>query len=1014
MCSDPTCDFVLTTDKSDIWGNNLNIAPGGKICIEGGEREHIYITEVKGSKTQPITITNCNGQAFINTTHYYGVTVKGSEYVHLTGTGNPDSHEYGLKIRTDTGSCLTIDDGSTDIEVDHIEVFDCGEFGSGIVAKTDMKCDPTEHDPHTRGRFVMYDIWIHHNYIHDLPGEGMYIGNSFYTGRDCSDSHIKVYPHDLVGLKIWDNKVMNTGFDGVQVGCAVSGCQVWGNWIENAGLRGNTAHGNGIQIGGGAAGDWFSNVVINSLSNGIIWMGVGDTNIFNNILIVTQTYDGIFADNRNNPPEEDPFVTGTIQGSSLRIIGNTIVKAKRNGIRILSERTVNTVMNNLVVEQESPQLAEFQSGATATVEGNLDGVLKADLFVEPEIASGEYEMKVDAPSIDQGVDLSQYGLEEYNFDYYFKSRPFISSGDGSGWDIGAVEYGSQTAKGEPVYPPSRSTRGYIFPYKRAHNPGVTVACGSGYYQDENICIFGDPPGTPEAVTVPIGDCSGCVYIIKAGHWSAKNDLIGLPPGSRVCIEAGDRNYLYLENFHGNSTHPIIITNCAGRVNIESTHTYGVTLKNSSYVIMDGSGSPAFVYGIHVTSNVVPGSSCVGVDKGSSDIEIHHLEVTNCHFAGIMIKTDPECTLQVEDPYSRDNYVMYDIWVHHNYIHDVGGEGMYIGNSFYTGRPCAELGGVVYPHDIVGLKIWENKVVNTGYDGIQVGCAVSGCQVWGNYVQNAGLNCTEHHGNGMQIGGGASGDWFNNIIINSYSNGIIWMGVGDTNIYNNVIIGVQLYDGIFADNRNNAVEIDPYETGTLRGSKLNIFSNTIVDPTRNGFRILSEVTTNEAFNNLIINHGHRDPYTLQSNAVLNREQNNLSNATKAQVFEEFTDDVQTVKHGSPSIDAGADLSNLGLGQYNYDENFKLRNAGNSWDVGAQEYGASIDSGRPGYPPVRTPKNYIFPYSRLKNTLSNFYIYIRVIYLVEEEKEEEKEEDSIAHARIGLSLLLLAINYLVLIQ
>lgn len=67
--------------------------------------------------------------------------------------------------------------------------------------------------------------------------------------------------------------------------------------------------------------------------------------------------------------------------------------------------------------------------------------------------------------------------------------------------------------------------------------------------------------------------------------------------------------------------------------------------------------------------------------------------------------------------------------------------MYIGHSFYSGFVTASCTGIaekVFPHDIVGLKIYDNIVERTGYDGIQVGCAIKDVEVFNNTVISAGL------------------------------------------------------------------------------------------------------------------------------------------------------------------------------------------------------------------------------------------------------------------------------------
>ena len=186
----------------------------------------------------------------------------------------------------------------------------------------------------------------------------------------------------------------------------------------------------------------------------------------------------------------------------------------------------------------------------------------------------------------------------------------------------------------------------------------------------------------------------------------------------------------------------------------------------------------------------------------------------------MIKQDPTC-----DPKTwLDSMTMYNINVHHNYIHDVEGEGFYIGNSFWQGGMTRSCGGqniIVYPHRILGLEVHHNIVRNTGWDGIQYGCSPD-AQVHDNTIENTGLKKITQQNSGAQIGGGSGGRFYNNILRNSGSTGLCIVGFTDTTrIYNNLFVNA--VDGVFADTRDS-IKLPKIELQVYNNTFINISSN----------------------------------------------------------------------------------------------------------------------------------------------------------------------------------------------
>ncbi len=148
------------------------------LCIKPGTYTGIGLYQVVASASQPAVITNCGGQAVFNSTSgspfYVG---GGSRYLKISGTGSSTA-TYGLVAGTSGGSQAHLDlrEGTSDVEIDHVEVRGNGNGGVGIAFRTYPTCNGTW----SRGTWAQYNTKIHDTYVHDSKYEGMYIGPSHY------------------------------------------------------------------------------------------------------------------------------------------------------------------------------------------------------------------------------------------------------------------------------------------------------------------------------------------------------------------------------------------------------------------------------------------------------------------------------------------------------------------------------------------------------------------------------------------------------------------------------------------------------------------------------------------------------------------------------------------------------------------------------------------------------------------------------------------------------------------
>jgi hypothetical protein len=425
------CDHVITPSLSPaFWGNNSKkpALPGQTICLMAGTYKFFRFYNVQGTATQPIKIKNCGGAVVINSDTLpsgstSGIGFSNCKYVQFTGTGDAQ-WERGIRVtKAASGAGVSIGGLSTNFEVDHLDVSGC--YFSGIMAKTDPGCDSTTW----RDNFTMYDVSIHDNYVHDLfGGEGVYAGNSFWgTGmmRVCSGDTIYALPHRIMGLHIYNNRFERTASEGIQVGCAPDAL-VHDNVIIDAGVAPFANYqANGLQIGGGAGGNYYSNVILNTRSVAMTIVGyLGDVSIYNNLIVGSGSgVDALFLDDR----------PGTLPGTYVRIMNNTIINPGRDAIRMYSEINDHYIYNNALINPASGRyITRLNTNVPFVAQNNYQGTLAGAGFVDP--INYDYHLTSTSPLKDAGLNLDSLGVTT---DLEYLPRP-----QGSGFDIGAYEYTS--------------------------------------------------------------------------------------------------------------------------------------------------------------------------------------------------------------------------------------------------------------------------------------------------------------------------------------------------------------------------------------------------------------------------------------------------------------------------------------------------------------------------------------------------------------------------------------------
>jgi hypothetical protein len=495
----------LTTVIDGNYPPYNQVRPGDTLLLEYGKRNYILLRNFQGEADNPIVIINSGGVVSINTDHYYGISIRNCRYLKLTGTGD-QNHFYGFKIeRVANGGGIGIGERSSDFEIDHVSVENCR--GVGISAKTDPDCSFTND----RDKFTQFNSVLHDNYIAEVSYEGMYIGSTKYFGQtvNCDGRDTLLLPSLLDGVRIYNNIIKYSGWDGIQVSSASSNCQVFDNLIMFDSQAEFANQMSGILLGGGSKCDCYNNYISQGKGNGIENHGMGGNRIFNNIIVDAGRS---FQPLDSSKMRHGIFVSDVSMqvDSSVYILHNNIINPKSDGIRFSSLKSRhNLIASNLII---NPGNFDYYENGNTSFTGadsyimltnhTIDAALKNNYFSrnadDAGFSSSDYTLFPDSPLIDSAY----YDNKGVVLDYYHHPRPV-----GIASDIGAVEF-----KPEYLNMPSGSTnlgvRPLLFP-----DPVKTWLCIQYQNIDQvrtsldiynlqgNRVISGDYPFLPGSIQV---------------------------------------------------------------------------------------------------------------------------------------------------------------------------------------------------------------------------------------------------------------------------------------------------------------------------------------------------------------------------------------------------------------------------------------------------------------------------------------------------------------------------------
>jgi len=429
------CTIEIASNEFLIDGSD--IIPGDVICLLAGEKDYLLLKDIHGTEEQPITIINKGGTIIIDTDHFYGIKFDNCKHVIFSGAGE-DGLQYGIQVqRVDGGAGMSIDNMSTNIEVEFVEV--AHTLFAGIYAKT----EPYQGDCNnliTRDVFTMYNLIIHDCYLHDITDEGFYIGSSKYTGQTIGQcNNIVVLPHVIEGVQIYNNIVERAGWDGIQVSSATSNCNIFENLIRFDSEEEAYGQMSGILIGGGSKCDCYNNKVFDGKGDGIDVFGMGDMKIYNNLIVrAGRTY---------LPSNQTEFKSGIYVGyvsgalfpnATFKIYNNTIISPKSFGITYNnSEAEMGYAINNIITDPGYKSVVADEAYINLMV--SEDKVTRSNNFMRPDnstprfidFTNNNFDLKPNSEAVNYGTTLTSEGI---TFDIDSRFRPFHTY-----FDAGAYE-----------------------------------------------------------------------------------------------------------------------------------------------------------------------------------------------------------------------------------------------------------------------------------------------------------------------------------------------------------------------------------------------------------------------------------------------------------------------------------------------------------------------------------------------------------------------------------------------
>ena len=379
----------------------------------------------------------------------------------------------------------------------------------------------------------------------------------------------------------------------------------------------------------------------------------------------------------------------------------------------------------------------------------------------------------------------------------------------------------------------------------------------------------------------------------------------------IRVIAGNRAPLTFRDLKGSAGNSVLIINNGGQVDMNCNGNWvGIWFRNSEYIHLSGTGS-SDKYGFKIYNGSNQG---VFGQELTQYIEIDHIEIYNVAI-GYSVKTHDDIN---DNPILRGEWVQHNTTIHDSYIHDINGECIYLGDSHWNVDNKPELNGVY---------VYNNRLDRCGYDGIQVGSAPIDVEVHHNVITNTGwldggdFPTGANGKTGIMVNRGSTGNYYNNIILNTGHRGMYIQGVGGYNVYNNLIAGTGYNELVLSDGIAWAM-----------AGNGNIYYNTIVNTTKTGIVVNSGTSTGSIHNNIVAGYG--TGYLAISNNLVTKINNIETNDINSVGFVDVTNNDFSLFEISSAVNAG------GANYPSTDIDGISRPQGSAPDIGAYEFVSGV--------------------------------------------------------------------------
>ncbi len=403
-------DHRLSRQDSNF--NCSSVRPGDTVTLESGDRGPLTIQNCRGAEGQAIRIRNDatgSGPVVIRRTSGSagGFVFSCIDCVHVEIDGSakwagaPMGKTYGIKVTMTGGegpsAFLRAGGMSSFLTIRNVEVDGAwpalANDGIGI-SVNDHKVKASAHPGMWRE-----GVLIEHNYVHDIEGEGLYVGPNWVQGD-----------LPLRNIEIRYNIVENTGWDGINLKCSLAGTNsIHHNIVRRAGSRNDNESGqhSGIALYE-ATGSIYSNWIEDAGQAGIFHYlnhlpstkGAQTGEIFNNVIL---------RPGRLRPDKGHGINTGNRAGSAVplaKIYHNTVVGARANGIRVGDLAAGGFIRDNIIADAASRAIAAPNSVPQAN---NREGASSNMGFVN---GSGyDFRLRHESPARNAGGE--QYPATDY-------------------------------------------------------------------------------------------------------------------------------------------------------------------------------------------------------------------------------------------------------------------------------------------------------------------------------------------------------------------------------------------------------------------------------------------------------------------------------------------------------------------------------------------------------------------------------------------------------------------------